>query len=837
MEMRCNDRRLRSTAVLRAGLAAAMLTAPRALSAAPAVAPRIELPAIAALFDDAVTGGQDVPRASPGPTVDLEAPLLLNGRLIGEIDVSADLIGNGTVDAKRFLGLLTPLLDPQLIAALRLRIAGRARVKASDLSVSSLAVRFDSAALELHVTAPTSALTLQNLSLSGIGIPRPEMFQPQARFAGGVALAADQTFIESGPDAGRAPFRLSADGFVTVGAFPGLTLRGGGTFTERVGGYTFEREQTRLSYDWFAKAIHAVAGEFTSTATGFQGAGQLLGIGIARDYAGIRPFENIRPSGRGFVTIERASTIIVETNGVETRRLRVDPGRYQLTDLSSQFGANDVRLLIEDQFGRRELASASFFAATAMLAGGLTDFGFHIGKQTSNQGGYDGPFTLTGYVRHGFGDVVTLGMGAQTAGSDWQLTGEAVVGTPIGLFRAQAAASRIDGRGGQAFSLDYLQTFEWAGGTWNLTMLANSYSSRFGSPFDRNGRFNDTAWRIDGRIDYRRADFGLGLTASIGRSRANDQRDGVEATGYVSRGRLVFTGTAGIEREGGGAWGPRVLLGVSLRLSRRVTASLQGDSNRSQIVAEIDRSPVDQVGDLSGRLQVRRSDGAIGLAGEARYFGNRFIAGVQQSDVFATTTAITPSHETRVRFTTFAGFADGAVAIGRPPFGGFAIYDRHATLANAQVTVRDESGLLVGRQDWLGSALVPFNRVFSPVEHSYDVDPLPVGYDLGEGRLLAFPGAASGYRVAVGSDASRVALGFLVAPSGPLANFSAEARKLGGDRLTRPFFTNAEGRFAIDRLSPGTYLLLIGGTEVARITIPAKSEGLVDVGRLAATAP
>jgi outer membrane usher protein len=177
------------------------------------------------------------------------------------------------------------------------------------------------------------------------------------------------------------------------------------------GRYGFERAATRLTYDDVDTAIRYAAGEVTPRITGFQGSGTILGIAVAQDYQGIRPFENIRPSGRGGVTLDRPSTIIVETNGVETRRLRLDPGRYQLNDLSSQFGANDVRLIVEDDLGRHEVASAAFFTATAMLAGGLTDFGAALGQQEDGEHRYGGPITATGYVRPGFANRFTLGAG------------------------------------------------------------------------------------------------------------------------------------------------------------------------------------------------------------------------------------------------------------------------------------------------------------------------------------------------------------------------------------------------------------------------------------------
>jgi len=808
-------------------------TAARSLGAPPRIAyPDFDAAAVAA-------GAALAQPAAKSAVAEFEAPVTLNERLIGEIGVRVDASGAGEVDAARFLELVAPLLARELAATLRAQLAGRQRVAIAALNIGSLRAAFDPARLELQIAVPLDALSLQRLSLGGRDEPNPSNYDRQASVAGGIAFALDQRFVESGPERGRAPLLLTTDGFVTIGAFPGLTLRGGGVFTESAnGGFDFVRSPTRLNYDWFDRAIRLAAGEFTPTAVGFQGAGPRLGIGVARNYADIRPFENIRPSGRGFVTLDRASTVIVDANGVETRRLRVEAGRYQLTDLTAEFGANNVRLLVEDALGRRELSSASYFTATSILAGGLTDFGLHIGKQQRELGSYGGPLTVSGYVRRGIGDVVTLGLGGQVADGDWQVTGETVLGVPIGLFRLQAAASEVAGRGGYALSLDYIQSFRWLNGTWNLTLLASGYSPRFASPFDRQGRLNDTIWRIDGRIDYRQPNFGLGLTASIGRARQQDQRDGFEATGFVTRGRFVFTGSVGVERQGGAApWRPRVLLGISLLLGRRDTFSAQADSQRGQVVAEYNRTPIDEIGDLSGRLQLRRNDDLAGVAGDLRYFGNRFVATLQQTNLFASGRAVAEQQEFRVRLSSFLGFADGKLAIGRPPFGGFAIYDRHPTLGGAAVTVRDDNGLIVGRQDWLGAPLVPFNRVYSPIEHRYDVDPLPLGYDLGEGRLHALPGAASGYRVHVGSDDSRVALGFLIAASGPLANLAGEARRLGDERLVRPFFTNAAGRFAIDRLAPGTYLLMVGDTEVARIIVPAKSQGLVDVGRIDAKMP
>ncbi|MGD2134314.1 MAG: hypothetical protein PVI23_16105, partial [Maricaulaceae bacterium] len=117
----------------------------------------------------------------------------------------------------------------------------------------------------------------------------------------------------------------------------------------------------------------------------------------------------------------------------------------------------------------------------------------------------------------------------------------------------------------------------------------------------------------------------------------------------------------------------------------------------------------------------------------------------------------------------------------------------------------------------------------------FDVDNLPLGYDLGAAQAVIKPGATTGYRVTLGSDASNTIVGFLIYESGePVALEGGRLRAVEGDDEPVLFFTNSAGRFVTQGVASGRYRVEFGGSNeaVAILVVDPSANGLVDVGEL-----
>src|SRR3546814_16802980 len=94
---------------------------------------------------------------------------------------------------------------------------------------------------------------------------------------------------------------------------------------------------------------------------GFQASLPLAGLSVQRSYGLLQPYQSVRPTGRQSFFLRRPSTVEVMVNGQLMRRVRLDPGPYDLSYYPTGYCANDVRLKTVDDTGTAETLSFKLF--------------------------------------------------------------------------------------------------------------------------------------------------------------------------------------------------------------------------------------------------------------------------------------------------------------------------------------------------------------------------------------------------------------------------------------------------------------------------------------------
>ncbi|MET4697489.1 outer membrane usher protein [Constrictibacter sp. MBR-5] len=787
----------------------------------------------------------DLPDLLAQRVVELNVPLLVGGRYVGDIAAALSPDGEAQVATARLRQLLEPLANAEILERLSATAGPDGRASTQALRDAGLDIRFDRQSIELRATLAGDARRLTSLSAYGAADQTPAGAVPPSGVSAGVTFGAAQTYVHRslGGETGYDGFLGSALGFVNVGGFDGVYLSFEGFYDEDADDQ-WQRGNVTLFHDDWDEAIRYAAGDILPLTVGLQGAAAIGGLSVQRLYDEIQPYKNVRPSGRQRFVLNRESIVEVVVNGATVSTLRLAPGSYDLRDLPFFDGLNDVRLVVEDETGRREIAAFSVFYDLDLLASGIDEFGFTAGALQERESlgvEYQDIPAFTGFYRQGVSEGLTLGVNTQGSTKQGMLGAEAVVSTPLGLIGLQTAASTVEERGfGYAGSL----LWRWrssgellADHQFDLVLDATSKDFATLDDLDPN---NSRAWSVNAR--YRlplpwevNGSFGAGYTESRG-----NQADELSFNVTLSR----FFGPIGAfvtydhrELFGDDETEDRILLSLSYRFDLRHSARARYDSRRDAVTTQFERNLPNTVDAVGGRVSITRDNDQATALGEVRYIGNRFEGEFRHDLISDDIGGARQDETTTVRVRTGVGFSGGKVAVGRDPDRGFVIVAPHRTIADSDVSVTNRfSRGETARTDWLGPALAAIGRPYQRDEFALVVADLPTGYDIGSGKLEVFPGARSGYVYTVGTAASNTVIGRLEDRAGaPLSLISGDLVPLeGAEAEPGIFFTNRTGRFVAERLAPGRYALLQRGRSapIGEITVPDDARGLVEVGTI-----
>ncbi|HEX8192401.1 MAG TPA: fimbrial biogenesis outer membrane usher protein [Allosphingosinicella sp.] len=786
------------------------------------------------VLDPPAAGGA---RLNPTPrTVTLSVTANLDNAALGEVSIAIDAQDRVSFDAARILDLLDRVVDAGTMRALR----ARPSLAAADLAAAGIGIAYDPQALELDVTVAPERRLAQSIALSRLDDSRVGAFVEPARTSAYLNLRGNLDYLHGGADGGFAAPVFFIDG--AARAFGGLVAEGEAIWQPGSAARDFTRLGNRLVHDDRRRLVRWTLGDLQTISRGFQSAPDIAGLSVFRSYSVLQPQRIARPRGSRAFRLDRPATVEIEANGQLLRRLQLQPGNYDLRDFPFAQGANDVRLRILDDAGRSETVRFNLFLDQTQLAPGLTEFGLYAGiasPQGESGPSYSDDPAVTGFLRRGFSETLTLGANVQ-ADADTQMAGlEAVWSSPLGLFSGNLAASRSSGEGaGFAAQATFQRLIQRTGGrSDSLTLFAEARSAAFASLGDGKP-FNPFLLEFGGsysRTVSERVYAGVDGRYSIARGDAEDAFNLRGTMGVRVSRKLAFSGDLSWQ---GDERGRRLGAYVSLtfRLDRQSSVRADYDTRFDRARVSYNTLRGQGVGAWSVAADVERSRFGSGANAAATYYHNRAELGFSHFGSFDGNFGDSLSQRSSLRVGTSLAFADGAVSWGRPINDAFAIVTGHRNLRGAPIVVERNPGGFTATTGALGAATHPALSAYIERVVGIDSPTAPAGADLGQGTFRLLPPYRGGYKLRVGSDYSITALGTLSGADGaPLSLITGAATELAHpERPPVQIFTNREGRFGASGLAPGRWRIVMDDDRRSTfiLDIPEGAENIVRAGVL-----
>jgi outer membrane usher protein len=771
-----------------------------------------------------------------------------NGIKLGDAIVRIGRDNAMSIKRDSFLIAIREVFRQEALDAFSAALPSVGYLSLDEIRKAGLAISFNELDLELNIQPKVEqrprgeiAGTIKNAeSADGVVQPAGLSAFVNARF--GLAYERD----EGSPATWEYP-AIMLEG---ASRWHGFVVEGEG-FAETDG--VFRRQATRLSYDLPEQAVRVTAGDLDLRPNGSFSVPPLLGVAIEKSYADLQPTRNIRPTSKRSFRLERSSEVQVLVNGVEARRLHLQPGEYDLNDLPLASGTNNIRLQIKDDFGKEETVDFSILFNRTLLAPGISEWSIAGGILAMPGLGTplyaeDAPVFSATY-RQGISENLTGAASAQASEQTTLLGIAALTQTPLGLTSIDLTAS---GTSESAFGwsaaaqLDVEAAQMWSSvnsAQLGLEIFSQDFVGALNQVPSEGSRLRvsggigqrlpaDISASLSGYYQFADEELDEGFGASFSLSKAISDQWSVSLSGSYDH------------REGGGA-ADLAGMGLFARLNYRpdtdtsVTAEYDHTSHTASIGGGTNFRSGDQRASVNAAWEhtpATARDPAETLAnGDFYYADTRIEVNATHGRSFDGLTSETTTRRTAVNAGMGVAFADGALAFGRPVRGGYAIVDVHKSLDQNKIKIDPFEDSFKAGSDGLGPMLVSDISTYSRASLPYEVDNPPAGYDVGTGAFEFFAPYKAGYKVLIGSEFSITASGILLDAKGKPAVLQAcavTASRYPDKRIDA--FTNADGVFSVPGLKDGDWQLELNDDPSVKYTlhIPEDAGALVELGTL-----
>jgi outer membrane usher protein len=244
----------------------------------------------------------------------------------------------------------------------------------------------------------------------------------------------------------------------------------------------FIRLDTAYAFDDPKTLTEWVLGDSLSSQLNWSRSVRFAGLRFARDFS-LQPSLSTLPPLAVHGSASAPSTVDLFVNAAQVFTTKVQPGPFQINGVPVVTGQGQVVMTVRDMLGREMSVSLPLYVSGALLAPGLTDYGFELGLVRRDYGlaSLDyGSLMGMATLRRGITDVLTLEAHAEASGR---------------VRTAGLGATFVIGPHGEATAAAaFSDSAQGAGGLVNLSFQSVfGPASLYGDLTATNGRFQDVA--------------------------------------------------------------------------------------------------------------------------------------------------------------------------------------------------------------------------------------------------------------------------------------------------------------------------------------------------------
>lgn len=599
------------------------------------------------------------------------------------------------------------------------------------------------------------------------------------------------------------------------------------------------RGDIRLVRDFPSYLLRSQAGDLIYPVMNLQSALALGGLSFSRE-SSLDPYRIVTPLNDQEFYLKSKSLVKVYVNGQLVRSVFLPSGRHSLLDLPLNNGVNEIRLDIRDFYGEESTITFKRFTSTKLLRAGFDEYSFNLGVLRTETDGvrhYDEDgygLILNSFWRRGINSYWTSGAFILSNDERSNLGIENTLSTEIGVWSHELAYSRApENPRGIISRFEYTYQLSSLEGVGSRYQLTHEWTSPHYQNFLDVGGHEELAHRfgLHQGVDLSRSlSANLSLNYALYLAGAAGYGASLSASWRFTRNWLLSSYVSR-DRDNARKWRESYYFFLTWNIpesGQTVTASVDGQ-NKLQRLDWIS-SPYTRLGSLESRGSIQNAEDSTTADFNGSYLASRAQLSFDQGATHSKATDQTYGR-TGIGASFGVGIVPGGVAVGRPIRGSFAVLRAHPELEGNVIGVGTSQLEGESEINSFGAALLPELTPYQYTMLSFDARELDAGLDIGDENIVLFPGYRTGHFVTVGSGGVLMATGRLVHKhKGALVPVQLKVGSMiSAEGATLPFFTDRQGQYFLENLTPGRYQIYIEGVGRAEFDLTDYRRGLIEM--------